>query len=285
MSDSHYNLRWPNHKESLLASFEDLLHSELLTDMTLVVEENLFVLCHKMVLAASSPSFHKIFQKHPDSHSMVILGTSLKQMKALLEYMYTGQVQVQEAELKPLLEAAERLQIKGLTMIEDKVNEADIQATSPPPTVNSSTATNPSSPPHPPINEYYQKLMERHSLPPYMPPHFPLIPSFPISSYNQYYPEGLCVNPKKFTQANRSSPILRNVLHQGQDSPSFGQELAPVGSSCIRSRSNSSADSERHSSVDGSHNEAPFYSKMKSPKSDRKQAPFSTSETKNGEGR
>ena len=81
--------------------------------------------CHKMVLAACSNYFQELFMENTCKHPIVFLkDISFTQTKALLDYMYHGEVSVQEEELQGLLKIAEALQVKGLVESEDNLAAA-----------------------------------------------------------------------------------------------------------------------------------------------------------------
>lgn len=121
MSSQRFCLRWNNHQSNLLSVFDQLLHDESFVDVTLAVEGQL-LRAHKMVLSACSPYFQALFVGHPDRHPIVILkDVPYADMKSLLDFMYRGEVSVDQERLTAFLRVAESLRIKGLTEVnEDK---------------------------------------------------------------------------------------------------------------------------------------------------------------------
>lgn len=114
-----YCLRWNNHQHNLLSVFEDLLNHEAFVDVTLACE-GLNLKAHKMVLSACSPYFHSMFYNTPDKHPVVFLkDVRYEEMKALLEFMYRGEVSVDQENLSSLLKVAEGLKIKGLADVNE----------------------------------------------------------------------------------------------------------------------------------------------------------------------
>eukprot|EP00095_Tigriopus_kingsejongensis_P009261 maker-scaffold922_size80897-snap-gene-0.25 protein:Tk09261 transcript:maker-scaffold922_size80897-snap-gene-0.25-mRNA-1 annotation:"GL23993" len=114
-----YCLRWNNHQHNLLSVFEDLLNSEAFVDVTLACE-GLQLKAHKMVLSACSPYFQAMLYNTPDRHPIVFLrDVRYEEMKALLEFMYRGEVSVDQENLSSLLKVAEGLKIKGLAEVND----------------------------------------------------------------------------------------------------------------------------------------------------------------------
>lgn len=73
-----------------------------------------------MVLSACSPYFQAIFTNHPEKHPIVILkDVPYADMKSLLDFMYRGEVSVDQERLTAFLRVAESLRIKGLTEVND----------------------------------------------------------------------------------------------------------------------------------------------------------------------
>ncbi|EFN84326.1 Protein tramtrack, alpha isoform [Harpegnathos saltator] len=121
MASQRFCLRWNNHQSNLLSVFDQLLHDESFVDVTLAVEGQL-LRAHKMVLSACSPYFQALFIGHPDKHPIVILkDVPYVDMRSLLDFMYRGEVSVDQDRLTAFLRVAESLRIKGLTEVnEDK---------------------------------------------------------------------------------------------------------------------------------------------------------------------
>lgn len=73
---------------------------------------------HKVVLSACSPFFESIFVENPCKHPVVILkDIRYVDLKALVEFMYKGEVNVVQEQLPSLLKTAEALKIKGLAEV------------------------------------------------------------------------------------------------------------------------------------------------------------------------
>lgn len=130
MSSQRYCLRWNNHQSNLLSVFDQLLHDESFVDVTLAVEGQL-LRAHKMVLSACSPYFQALFVNHPDKHPIVILkDVPYSDMKSLLDFMYRGEVSVDQDRLTAFLRVAESLRIKGLTEVNEEKYESMAQSNS-----------------------------------------------------------------------------------------------------------------------------------------------------------
>lgn len=113
--DQQYCLRWNNHQTNLTNVFVQLFQSEEFTDTTLFCEGGPPIKCHKMVLAACSSYFQSVFAEVPGKHSAVVLkDVGHAEMKAILDYMYKGEVNIAHDQLAALLKVAEMLKVKGL---------------------------------------------------------------------------------------------------------------------------------------------------------------------------
>ena len=114
MESQQYCLRWNNHRSNLLTVFEQLLQTEAFTDVTLAVNGT-SIKCHKMVLAACSSYFQSLFLENACPHPIVVFkDIQYAEIRAILEYMYRGEVNVAQEQLPSLLKVAEALRVKGL---------------------------------------------------------------------------------------------------------------------------------------------------------------------------
>lgn len=126
MATQRFCLRWNNHQSNMLSVFDQLLHAETFTDVTLAVDGQLLK-AHKMVLSACSPYFQALFVNHQEKHPIVILkDVPYADMKSLLDFMYRGEVSVDQERLTAFLKVAESLRIKGLTEVNEE--KCDIPA-------------------------------------------------------------------------------------------------------------------------------------------------------------
>lgn len=67
------------------------------------------------VLSVCSPYFQKIFLDHPSQHPILFMtDVNSNHMAGLLDFMYSGQVNVKYEDLPKFLKVAEIMQIKGL---------------------------------------------------------------------------------------------------------------------------------------------------------------------------
>ncbi|XP_029736164.2 protein bric-a-brac 1 [Aedes albopictus] len=113
--DQQFCLRWNNHQSTLISVFDTLLENGTLVDCTLAAEGK-FLKAHKVVLSACSPYFAALLSQQYDKHSIFILkDVKFQELRAMMDYMYRGEVNISQDQLAALLKAAESLQIKGLS--------------------------------------------------------------------------------------------------------------------------------------------------------------------------
>ncbi|KAF2367743.1 BTB/POZ domain [Trinorchestia longiramus] len=107
-------LRWNNHRPNLVNVFKELLHHEVLVDVTLAAEGQ-FIHAHRLVLSACSLYFKELFAVNPCQHPIVILKDfHIADLKTVVEFIYQGEVNVAQERLPNVLKTAESLRIKGL---------------------------------------------------------------------------------------------------------------------------------------------------------------------------
>ncbi|XP_049794879.1 longitudinals lacking protein, isoforms N/O/W/X/Y-like [Schistocerca nitens] len=109
------HLRWNNHQATLMSVFDALLENEKLTDCTISAEGH-HLRAHKIILSACSPYFEELFSENYEKHPIIILhDVKYAAIKALLDFMYRGKVNVPQEELSGVLKLSESLQVRGLS--------------------------------------------------------------------------------------------------------------------------------------------------------------------------
>ncbi|XP_032690237.1 uncharacterized protein LOC116853310 isoform X3 [Odontomachus brunneus] len=115
MGEKMFNLTWNNHLANLSGLFETLYKSGSLTDVTLACQGGM-LRAHRLVLAACSPYFERVFKEHYGDQPILILkGVAVEEMECLLDFMYRGSIDVAEEHLPSLIKTATDLEIRGLS--------------------------------------------------------------------------------------------------------------------------------------------------------------------------
>ncbi|KAB7505679.1 Protein bric-a-brac 2 [Armadillidium nasatum] len=123
-SNQHYCLRWNNHHHNLLGVLNNVLSSQQHADVSLFCEGQV-IRVHKLVLLASSSHFERILEASPAGQQPVIIldGTRYTDLRALVDYMYKGEVNIQQEQLSSLLKTADNLKLKGLADVANKEDD------------------------------------------------------------------------------------------------------------------------------------------------------------------
>ena len=101
---------------SLMQIHEELLAEDDFKDVTLVSDDLHVVKAHKALLSKSSDVFRQLLMLQDDKDPIVFIrGSSQKQLKALLTFIYLGETEVTEEDMKSFFELAEYFKVKGFT--------------------------------------------------------------------------------------------------------------------------------------------------------------------------
>ena len=116
MEAQQFHLKWNNHSLNTLSSFQHLLDTNTLVDVSLTCSNGKTVTAHRMVLAACSDYFYHLFKDLPERHPVIVFKDAGEEIvRDLLLFMYKGEVEVQEIYLNDFLKFADTLQVKGLS--------------------------------------------------------------------------------------------------------------------------------------------------------------------------
>jgi len=115
MGSEKFCLRWNDFESNISSAFCDLRQKEQFFDITLACDDEQ-IKAHKVILSACSPFFHKILQRNPHESPLLYLkGVKFSDLQSVLNFMYNGEVNVPQEELKSFLAVAEDLKVKGLS--------------------------------------------------------------------------------------------------------------------------------------------------------------------------
>ncbi|XP_045476189.1 zinc finger protein 131-like [Harmonia axyridis] len=126
MCNQQFVLRWHYHQSAILGNLPMLLESDMLTDITISVDQET-VKAHKVVLALCSTYFFQLFQNMDSVQNPVIVlhNVSADDIKAVLQFIYKGQCVVTREQLPSLLSVAKLLKIQGLCDMNVPENSVD----------------------------------------------------------------------------------------------------------------------------------------------------------------
>ena len=114
-ADDSFFLTKKNFPDTTSSLIRNLLTDEDFTDVTLACSDNRQVKAHRVVLSASSKFFNNVLKMNKGPNLVLYLkGVNHGDLKSLIEFIYSGQTNVQKNSLNSFLEAAEELKIEGL---------------------------------------------------------------------------------------------------------------------------------------------------------------------------
>ena len=109
-------LKLNSHQNHLIEAFQKLYNDEVMVDCTLSCMGGT-IKAHKLLLSACSPYFTNLFSSftNPYQYPVVILkDMPFVDLKAIIEFMYKGEVTVPQNILPSVLDSAKALMITGL---------------------------------------------------------------------------------------------------------------------------------------------------------------------------
>lgn len=121
MTEDRYLLKWAKHGESTREAFHLMRNDQHFCDAAIFCEGQQFNV-HKLVLSMSSLVFSQILRDHSHPYPLIYLkGIKACDMKSILDFVYLGEVTLEQSCLQSFKEAAEELKVQGLGDAEDRV--------------------------------------------------------------------------------------------------------------------------------------------------------------------
>jgi hypothetical protein len=116
MTNERMNILHKEFGEFTGSTFNILYSDQEFTDVTLVCDEDKQVKAHKVILSSSSKLFRRILLRNPHQHPLIYLkGVDYENLQLILQFMYLGQLEVEQDYLPIFIEAAKELEVNGLT--------------------------------------------------------------------------------------------------------------------------------------------------------------------------
>ena len=120
-----YCLKLSDFQEKVKSTFGALRNDREFVDVTLACEDTFQIDCHKAILASSSPFFENILTKLKHPRPLIYMrGMREADLVAMLDFIYFGEVNVEEEHLLGFLGLSEELGLKGLADSGESVLES-----------------------------------------------------------------------------------------------------------------------------------------------------------------
>ena len=115
MSSNEYNLTWPTFNQNLVELMNGLYKEEDSKDVTFVFDDQSSLKSHKFLLKHASYELRTILIQLNESQPVLQLpGVKSQSMAFILQFLYLGQVSIQEDDVADFLNTARKLKIKEL---------------------------------------------------------------------------------------------------------------------------------------------------------------------------
>ena len=114
-ADGLFSLKWGEFQPFISNSVRSLRVLGDFTDVTLVCEDGQLE-AHRVILSASSPFFQRVLKLGAGHGQLLIFirGVEIGQMTSLLDFIYTGEIELARDEVDQFILLAGELKIKGL---------------------------------------------------------------------------------------------------------------------------------------------------------------------------
>lgn len=118
-AEKEVSLRRASHSTDLMQDFGQMLADEELVDVTLCTEDG-SLSAHRILLSSSSSYFRSIFARlaasgNKNQYPVVVLkDIRFVDLKAIIEFIYRGEVIVPQSQLQSIIKTAEGLKVRGL---------------------------------------------------------------------------------------------------------------------------------------------------------------------------
>jgi len=115
MTAEKFCVQWNEFEKDISSAFRHIREDKDFFDITIACEDEQ-IEAHKVILSACSPFFKKVLRRNKHQHPLLYLkGVSSRDMESVLNFMYHGEVNIAQEDLKSFLQVAEDLSVRGLT--------------------------------------------------------------------------------------------------------------------------------------------------------------------------
>ena len=110
-----FSLKWDHFSDNLCSTFAELRTDQDMLDVTLACEDGTQINAHKVVLSSGSTVFKNLLSMKKNSIPIIYMrGLTILQLTAIVDFIYHGEVKIQQDELDGFMLLANDLQLKGL---------------------------------------------------------------------------------------------------------------------------------------------------------------------------
>merc|ERR1719342_390442 len=119
-------LKWNDFQSNVASAFSLLRTNNNFQDVTLVSDDHKQISAHRVVLVACSEYFNNVLSQNSHSHPLLCLdGINFSELNNVLDYIYNGEVNINQEDLDRFLQVAQKLEIQGLLNTQEKEKEME----------------------------------------------------------------------------------------------------------------------------------------------------------------
>jgi len=124
-----FNLQWNDFQSNVTSAFSQFRNRSNFQDVTLVSDDKKQISAHRVVLSVSSAYFNTLLSQNSHSHPLLCLdGINSFELNNILDFIYTGELQIYQEDVDRFIQIAQRLQLHGLLQSDEHKNKEKIEA-------------------------------------------------------------------------------------------------------------------------------------------------------------
>ena len=108
-------VKWSDFHENINSSFASIRKDFEFADVTLACEDGQQLEAHRVILAASSPFFQRLFRRNQHTHPLLYMrDVAFQDLVAIVDFLYCGEANIFQTNLDSFLALAEDLKLEGI---------------------------------------------------------------------------------------------------------------------------------------------------------------------------
>ena len=123
------NLLWNDFETNAPNTIKELWNDQNFTDVTLATVDGHQINVHKVILSSCSQFFRNILLRNPHPNPLLYLkDIRFKELEMIIKFIYQGQCDVGDEELKDFLDTGKALEISGLMENMEMGEEEEVES-------------------------------------------------------------------------------------------------------------------------------------------------------------
>ena len=124
MNSDKFCLQWNDFQKNIVSSIQELRGEKDFSDVTLVCEDNQQVEAHRVILSTASNFFKTMLTGNKHSHPLIYMrGIKSDYLVSIIDFIYHGEVNINQDDLDDFLQIAAELKLKGLSVVSSESDD------------------------------------------------------------------------------------------------------------------------------------------------------------------